>query len=254
MRVDLGRRATAEGVGTALLVAVVVGSGIAAERLSPGQVGLQLLESSTATGAGLVALILAFGPVSGAHLNPVVSLADRLLGGLTTVETIAYAAAQAAGACAGAVVADLMFDLSAVTLSTHVRSSAGLWLGEVVATFGLLTVILGVVRSQRASVAPFAVGGYIAAAYWFTSSTSFANPAVTVGRTLTDTFAGMAPSSAPAFLAAQLAGGLAAVGLARFLHPSLDAGDVVVPHDGPGSVRSPADASAPADAGAPTDG
>ena len=227
---ELARKATAEAVGTALLVAVVVGSGIFAQRLSPGDGGLQLLENSIATGAGLVALILAFGAVSGAHFNPVVSLADRALGGLTTGELAAYLPAQVAGGCVGAVVANVMFDLPAVTLSTHARSSGGLWLGEVVATFGLLTVILGVVRSGRATAAPFAVGGYIAAAYWFTSSTSFANPAVTLARTLTDTFAGIKPSSAPAFIAAQVAGGALAVGLARFLHPDLPAEAVVLPH------------------------
>ena len=230
MERDLGRKATAEAVGTALLVAVVVGSGIFAQRLSPGDDGLQLLENSLATGAGLVALILAFGAVSGAHFNPVVSLADRVLGGLTSRELAAYVPAQIVGGCVGTVIANLMFDLPAVTLSTHARSSGGLWLGEVVATFGLLTVILGVVRSGRTSAAPFAVGGYIAAAYWFTSSTSFANPAVTIARTLTDTFAGIEPSSAPAFVVAQIAGGVVAVALARFLHPDLAAEEVVLPH------------------------
>jgi arsenate reductase len=228
---SLSRRVTAEGVGTALLVAVVVGSGIFAERLSPDDIGLQLLENSTATAGGLVALILAFGSVSGAHFNPVVTLADRLLGGMTTRDALAYIPAQIAGGCGGAVIANVMFDLDPITLSTHARSSGGVWLGEVVATFGLLMVILGVVRSGRASAAPFAVAGYIAAAYWFTSSTSFANPAVTIGRTLTDTFAGIEWSSAPAFIVAQLAGGLAAVGLARFLFPDLSATDLVVPHD-----------------------
>jgi arsenate reductase len=227
---ELGRKATAEAVGTGLLVAVVVGSGIFAQRLSAGDGGLQLLENSLATGAGLMALILAFGAVSGAHFNPVVSLADRVLGGLTTRELAAYVPAQIVGGCAGAVLANLMFDLPAVTLSTHARSSGGLWLGEVVATFGLLTVILGVVRSGRTSAAPFAVGGYIAAAYWFTSSTSFANPAVTIARTLTDTFAGIKPSSTPAFIAAQIAGGAVAIGLALFLHPELPAEEVVMPH------------------------
>jgi glycerol uptake facilitator-like aquaporin len=226
---DLARKACAEAVGTALLVAIVVGSGIFAQRLSADG-GLQLLENSIATGAGLVALILAFGPVSGAHFNPVVTLADRALGGLGNREVAVYIPAQVAGGCVGAIIANVMFDLPAVTLSTHVRSSSGLWLGEVVATFGLITVILGVVRSGRPSAAPFAVGGYIAAAYWFTSSTSFANPAVTIGRTLTDTFAGIRPSSAPAFIAAQLAGAGLAVVLARFLHPALPAEDVVVPH------------------------
>ncbi len=231
MDATLGRKATAEATGTALLVAIVVGSGIFAERLSPDDTGLQLLENSLATAGGLVALILVFGSVSGAHFNPVVSLADRLLGGLTTRQLLAYIPSQVAGACLGAVVANLMFDLDAVTFSTHSRSSGALWLGEVVATFGLLTVVLGVVRSGRAATAPFAVGGYIAAAYWFTSSTSFANPAVTVGRTLTDTFAGIDPSSLPAFVVAQLAGGLGAVALARYLFPDLRAVDLIVPHD-----------------------
>ncbi|MCU1353651.1 MAG: permease, glycerol uptake facilitator [Acidimicrobiales bacterium] len=234
-RRDLARRLVAEAVGTSLLVAIVVGSGIFAQRLSPHDVGLQLLENSTATGAGLIALILAFGPVSGAHFNPVVSLADRLLGGITTTEALAYSIAQIAGACVGAMVANLMFDFAAIDLSTHARASSGLWLGEVVATFGLLTVILGVVRSGRSSAAPFAVGGYIAAAYWFTSSTSFANPAVTVGRTLTDTFAGIRPSSVPMFVVAQIVGAIIAVALARFLHPSIDPTDLVVPHDSSGT-------------------
>ena len=233
LRLDRGlaRRATAEAVGTGLLVAVVVGSGIFAQRLSPHDAGLQLLENSIATGAGLIALILAFGPVSGAHFNPVVTLADRLLGGLSTSDALTYVGAQVTGGCAGCVVANLMFDLSAVTLSTHTRSSGGLWLGEVVATFGLLMVILGVVRSGRATAAPFAVGGYIAAAYWFTSSTSFANPAVTVARSLTNTFAGIRPSSVPLFVVFEVVGGVAAVALARFLYPTIRAEEIVVPHE-----------------------
>jgi arsenate reductase len=228
---SLARRLTAEAVGTGLLVAVVVGSGIAAERLSPGDVGLQPLENSLATAAGLVALVLAFGGVSGAHLNPVVTLAERLTRGTTTRDAAADAAAQVAGACVGAMVANAMFDLPAVTLSDHVRSSGPLWLGEVVATFGLLTVVLGAVRSGRTAAVPYAVAGYIGAAYWFTSSTSFANPAVTVGRTLTDTFAGIAPSSAPAFIVAQVVGALAAIALALFLYPRRVVVDLVVPHD-----------------------
>jgi glycerol uptake facilitator-like aquaporin len=180
-----------------------------------------------------MALILAFGSVSGAHFNPVVTLADRFLGGLDTRRALAYLGAQFAGGCAGAVIANLMFDLPAVEWSTHTRTGSGLWLGEVVATFGLLTVILGVVRSGRATAAPFAVGAYIGAAYWFTSSTSFANPAVTVARTLTDTFAGIEPSSAPMFIAAQVVGGAAAVGLSLYLHPNLPevAEQVVLPHE-----------------------
>jgi glycerol uptake facilitator-like aquaporin len=226
---DLLRRASAEAAGTALLVAIVVGSGIAAQRLSPGNVGLQLLENSTATGAGLVALILAFGTVSGAHFNPVVTLADRVLGGTTNTDAAAYVIAQTLGACLGAVVANLMFSLPAVTLSTHSRSSGALWLGEIVATFGLLIVILGVVRSCRSPVAAFAVGGYIAAAYWFTSSTSFANPAVTVGRMFTNTFAGIAPSSVPGFVVAQFLGGALAIVCARFWYPDVRDADLVVP-------------------------
>jgi len=230
---DLARRASAEAVGTALLVAIVVGSGIAAQRLSPGDVGLQLLENSIATGAGLVALILAFGPVSGAHFNPVVTLADRLLGGISAAAAAVYVVAQIVGACVGAIVANLMFDLDAVNLSTHTRSSGGLWIGEFVATIGLLLVIFGIVRSGRSAVAPFAVGGYIAAAYWFTSSTSFANPAVTIARTLSDTFAGIRPSSAPMFVLMQIVGALVAVALARFWHPTLHTADLVAPEPEP---------------------
>jgi glycerol uptake facilitator-like aquaporin len=230
----LARRLTAEAVGTGFLVAAVVGSGIAAQRLSPDDVGLQLLENAFATGAALVALILAFGSVSGAHFNPAVTLADRLLGGMASGEAGAYVVAQVTGGCIGAMVANLMFELPAVEWSTHERAAGGLWFGEVVATFGLVVVILGVVRStsaaSRAALAAAAVGGYIAAAYWFTSSTSFANPAVTIARTLTDTFAGIQPASVPAFVAAQLAGGIAAVGLARFLWPALPPADLIVPH------------------------
>jgi len=231
----LARATVAEATGTAMLVAIVVGSGIFAQRLSPGDGGLQLLENSTATALGLMALILAFGKVSGAHFNPVVTLADRLLGGVDTGRALAYIGAQIAGGCAGTVIANLMFDVPAIDWSTHSRSGGGLWLGEVVATFGLLTVILGVVRSGRTAAAPFAVGAYIGAAYWFTSSTSFANPAVTIARTLTDTFAGIRPSSVPLFVVAQCAGAGTAVALARFLHPALpeEAERIVVPRDEP---------------------
>ena len=231
MEATLGRKVTAEAVGTAFLVAAVVGSGIAAQRLSPDQVGLQLLENSTATAAVLVALILALGSVSGAHFNPIVTLADLVFGGTTRREAVAYVPAQVGGAMVGAVVANVMFDLDPITISDHTRSGGGVWLGEVVAAFGLLVVILGVVRSGRANAAPYAVAGYIAAAYWFTSSTSFANPAVTIGRTLTDTFAGIAPSSVPAFVVFQLVGAGLAIGLARYLHPDQSPVDLVVPHD-----------------------
>jgi glycerol uptake facilitator-like aquaporin len=235
-RKALARKAVAEALGSAFLVAIVVGSGIYAQRLSPHDVGLQLLENSTATGAGLVALILAFGPVSGAHFNPVVTLADRLLGGISAAAASVYVVAQIVGACAGAIVANLMFDLDAVNLSTHTRSSGGVWIGEFVATLGLLLVIFGIVRSGRSAVAPFAVGGYIAAAYWFTSSTSFANPAVTIARMLSNTFAGIRPSSVPAFVAVQVFAALCAVVLVKFLHPGIVGDDIVVPHETSGAV------------------
>jgi glycerol uptake facilitator-like aquaporin len=217
-RVALGRRLAAEFVGTALLVAIVVGSGIFATR-STSDAALQLLANSVATGAGLVALILAFGSVSGARFNPVVSLAAVLDGDLVGREAAMEVTAQVLGGIVGAIVANLMFELPAVTWSTHVRSSGGLWLGEIVATFGLLTVILGVTRSRRADMVAFAVGAYIAAAYWFTSSTSFANPAVTIARMFTDSFAGIAPGSVPAFVVAQLVGATLALALDRSLHP-----------------------------------
>jgi len=228
---DLARKLTAEALGTGMLVAIVVGSGIHAQRLSPDDVGLQLFENAAATAAGLVALILAFGAVSGAHFNPIVTLADRLFGGMGNREAGLYMGAQIVGGCLGAIAANLMFDLSAVSWSTHTRSSGALWFAEVVAAFGLVLVILGVVRAGRADAAPFAVAGYIAAAYWFTSSTSFANPAVTIARSLTDTFAGIRPASVPAFVGAQFVGGVLAVALARFLFPSVPADEIVVPHE-----------------------
>jgi arsenate reductase len=228
---DLARRATAEFVGTAVLVAVVIGSGIAAQRLSPGDIGLQLLENSVATGAGLVALILALGAVSGAHFNPVVTMADRILGGTSSRDAGVYVIVQVAGACLGAMVADVMFELPAVDISTHTRSSGALWLSEAVAAFGLVLVILGVVRAGRPSVAAFGVGGYIVASYWFTSSTSFANPAVTIGRMLSDTFAGIAPASVPMFIVMQVLGALGAVALGVYLFPGIPAADLVVPHE-----------------------
>lgn len=217
-RADLVRRGVAELVGTAFLVAVVVGSGIAAERLS-ADVGLRLFENAAATALGLAALILAFGPVSGAHLNPVVSLVDRLLGGLTNREVAVYVAAQLSGGAVGSVVANLMYSLPAAEWSSTGRSGGGLWLAELVATGGLVLVVFGVTRSDQRSAAAFAVGGYIGAACFFTASTSFANPAVTVARSLTDTFTGIAPGSVPAFVAAQVAGAGAAFALVRFLHP-----------------------------------
>ena len=215
---QLARKALAELVGTAFLASAVVGSGIAAARLSPDDVGLQLLENSLATGAVLVALILALQPVS-ASFNPMVTLVERALGQISTRAAAALAAAQFAGGVLGAVLANLMFDLDAVALSTQERSGAGLWLGEVVATIGLVLVVFGTLRTGRTETIAFAVGGYIAAAYWFTSSTSFANPAVTVARMLSDTFAGIAPASAPMFVLMQLVGGAAALGLVHLLFP-----------------------------------
>ena len=217
--VPLPRRLFAEFTGTALLVTVVVGSGIAAQQLSPDDVGLQLLENAAATAAALIGLILIFGSVSGGHFNPVVTLVDRAFGTIGTRDTALYIAAQVVGACLGAILANLMFELPAVELSTTERSSGALWLSEVVATVGLLLIIHGCVRTGRANVVAFAVGIWIAGAYWFTSSTSFANPAVTIARTLSDSFAGIEPASAPMFIVMQLAGGVLAFFLIRFLYP-----------------------------------
>jgi glycerol uptake facilitator-like aquaporin len=218
--VSLARRGVAELLGTAFLVAAVIGSGIAAGRLSPTDTGLQLLENSTATGAALVALILALQPVSAAF-NPVVTLVERAWGVVDTRQAAVLVTAQVLGGGIGAVVANVMFDLDPVSVATTHRASPGHLLGEVVATFGLVLVIFGSIRSGRAENVAWAVAGWIAAAYWFTSSTSFANPAVTLARTLSDSFAGIAPSSAPAFVLAQLAGGaLAAVTVGWLFRPS----------------------------------
>jgi len=231
----LARRALAEFLGSAGLVTVVVGSGIAAQRLSPDDVGLQLLENALATGAGLVALILAFGPVSGGHFNPVVTLADRYFGGVTDRQVAAYLPAQLLGGAVGAIAANLMFDLPAVTVSGKDRSGGGLWFSEVLATFGLIVLIFALVRAGRAALAPFAVGAYITAAYWWSSSTSFANPMIDVARTLSDTFAGIAPASVPMFLVAQLVGGALAVAVVAVLYPTVAAvaEDIVVPREAP---------------------
>jgi arsenate reductase len=233
----LARRAAAEFLGTGLLVTAVVGSGIAAAALSPGDMGLQLLENSIATAFALGALILIFGPVSGAHFNPVVSAADWWLGrregaGLRPRELLVYVGAQVVGAVGGAVLANMMYALAPVSWSTKDRAAGHLWLGEVVATAGLVLLVFALARSGRAGVAPAAVGAYIGAAYWFTSSTSFANPAVTVGRAFTDTFAGIAPSSVAGFVVAQLVGAAVGVGLLVVLYPGAArvADEVVVPH------------------------
>jgi glycerol uptake facilitator-like aquaporin len=216
---SLSRRMLAEFLGTGLLVAAVVGSGIAASRLSPGDVGLELLENALATGFALAVIILVFAPVSGAHLNPVVSLVDHLLSGLTTRELGAYAIAQVAGGAAGAVVANLIFSAPAFEVSTKTRTGDGLWLGEVVATMGLVLLVFALARTGRGHATAAAVGAYIAGAYFFTSSTSFANPAVTIGRMFSDSFAGIAPRSSPAFVMAQLLGAGMALGLVRVLYP-----------------------------------
>jgi glycerol uptake facilitator-like aquaporin len=228
----LARQALAEFLGSAGLVTVVLGSGIAAQRLSPDDVGLQLLENAVATGAGLVALILAFGPVSGGHVNPVVTLADRFFGGVSNRQVAVYLPAQLVGGVVGAILANLMFGLPAVSVSTTDRSGGGLWLSEGLATFGLVVLIFALVRAGRAALAPFAVGAYITAAYWWSSSTSFANPMIDLARTLSDTFAGIAPASVPMFLLAQLAGAALAVVVVALLYPGVAAvaDDVVVPH------------------------
>lgn len=235
----LWRRVVAEGVGTGLLVTVVVGSGIAASALSPNDVGLQLLENAFATALGLAVLILMLGPVSGAHFNPVVSAVDWWLGrrvgaGLTLRELAAYVAAQVVGGVAGAVLANLMYAKAAVSWSTTDRSTGPLWLGEVVATAGLVVLIFALASSGRAALAPVAVGAYIGSAYWFTSSTSFANPAVSIGRAFSDTFAGIAPGSLPGFIIAQLFGAIVGVGLLAVLYPDAAqvADEIVTPTSG----------------------
>jgi arsenate reductase len=217
----LWRRLLAELLGSAFLAAIVIGSGIAAQRLSPGNTGLELLENAAATAAGLYAIILMFGPVSGAHFNPVVSFADATFGGLRWRDAAAYLPAQVAGCIAGAVAANLMFAQAAVSISTKHRATPAHFLSEIIATLGLILVIFALARTGRAASAAAAVGAYIGAAYFFTSSASFANPAITVGRMFSDTFAGIAPSSAPAFIAAQILGGALAVLVIRALYPRL---------------------------------
>jgi glycerol uptake facilitator-like aquaporin len=233
----LARRAVAEGLGTMLLLAAVVGSGIMGERLAGGNAAVALLANTIATGAALLALILTFGPVSGAHFNPAVTLADASQRGLAWLDVPAYIGAQLLGALAGVACADLMFELPAFFASRHARAGAAQLFSEFVATFGLLAVIWGCVRRQRAAVVPLAVAAYIASAYWFTASTSFANPAVTLARSLSDTFAGIRPQDAPGFIVAQLAGGAAATALFRWLIPELPkdaAAEVIVPHSAKG--------------------
>jgi glycerol uptake facilitator-like aquaporin len=233
MDLGLARRVLAELLGSAFLAALVIGSGIAAQRLSPNDVGLQLLENSAATAAGLFAIILMFGPVSGGHFNPVVSLVDAAFGGLQWREAFAYAPAQIGGCILGAIVANGMFAETAVSVSTKHRASPSHLLAEGVATLGLILVIFSLARTRRGTSAPAAVGAYIGAAYWFTSSTSFANPAISVGRMFSNTFAGIAPAAVPGFVVAQLIGGAVAIGVLKVLYPDVtpeDAAEVVLPH------------------------
>jgi glycerol uptake facilitator-like aquaporin len=228
----LPRRLLAEYLGSAFLAALVIGSGIAAQQRSPHDAGLQLLYNSAATAAGLFAIILMFGGVSGGHFNPVVSLVDAAFGGLSRRDALAYIPAQVVGCITGAVVANATFSLAAISVSDHHRASPAHLFAEAIATLGLLLVIFALARSGRAATAPAAVGAYIGAAYWFTSSTSFANPAITAGRMFSDSFAGIAPASVPAFAVAQLVGGVVAVGVIRALYPDvtpLDAAQVVMP-------------------------
>jgi glycerol uptake facilitator-like aquaporin len=236
------RALLAEFLGSALLAAVVIGSGIAAQRLSPNDIGLELLENAAATAAGLYTIILMFGPASGGHFNPVVSLADASFGGIPWPTALAYIPTQIAGCVSGAVLANGMFALTATSISTHHRASPAHLLAEVVATAGLVLLIFSLARTRRGSTTPAAVGAYIGAAYWFTSSTSFANPAISVGRMLSNTFAGIAPASVPAFAIAQIIGGLAAVLAIRVLYPdvtSADAAQVIVPHNDVRALTSP---------------
>ena len=233
-----------------MLVTVVIGSGIAAQRLSPNDVGLQLLENSTATVLGLAVLILLFGPASGAHFNPVVSLSDWWLGrrsgtGLKGFDLLCYCPAQVIGAILGAILANVMYEETALQISQHHRATGATLLAEVVATAGLIALIFTLARTGRASLSAASVGAYIGAAYWFTSSTSFANPAVTIGRTFSDTFAGIAPASVPAFILAQIVGAGVGAALVLALYPGVAASsdDVVVPHV-PSDAPVPSDVSA----------
>jgi glycerol uptake facilitator-like aquaporin len=231
--VGLWRRLAAELIGSAFLAAVVIGSGIAAQQLSPGNTGLELLENAAATATGLFALILMVGPVSGAHFNPVVSFVDAAFGGMNWRTATAYLLAQVAGCSVGAIVANLMYSRAAVSISSHHRASAAHFLSEVVATLGLIVIIFALARSGRSKSAPAAVGAYIGAAYLFTSSTSFANPAIAVGRIFSNSFAGIAPSSVPSFVAAEALGGVLAFLVVKVLYPGVtpaEAADVVVAH------------------------
>jgi glycerol uptake facilitator-like aquaporin len=240
----LARRLLAELLGSALLAALVIGSGVAAQTLSPGDVGLELFENAAATAAGLFTIILMFGPVSGGHFNPVVSLADASFGGIGWRDALTYIPVQVAGCILGAVTANVMFSLAAISISTHHRASPAHLLSEAIATAGLLLVIFSLARTKRAHTIPAAVGAYIGAAYFFTSSASFANPAITVGRSLSNTFAGIAPASVPGYVGAQLLGGACALLLIKVLYPGVtpaEAAEVLLPHSeeaAPDGVRA----------------
>ena len=244
----LWRRLLAEMLGSAFLAAVVIGSGIAAQRLSPGNVGLELFENAAVTAAGLFCIILMFGPVSGGHFNPVVSFVDASFGGLRWSSAAAYLPAQVLGCIAGAVVANLMFSKAAFSISTRHRASGAHFLSEIVATLGLILVVFALARSGRSRNAPAAVGTYIGAAYFFCSSTSFANPAITVGRMFSNSFAGIAPSSVPSFVVAQVLGGVLALIVIKCLYPGVtpnEAADVIVPHDARSSLPAPGNGPSP---------
>ncbi len=229
----LARRLLAELLGSAFLAAVVIGSGIAAQQLSPHNVGLELFEDAAATAAGLYAIILMFGPVSGGHFNPIVSFVDASFGGITPRDALAYLPAQVTGCVLGAMAANAMFATALISISTHHRASPAHLFSEIIATLGLILVIFALARTHRSATAPAAVGAYIGAAYFFTSSTSFANPAITIGRIFSNTFAGIAPASAPAFILAQIAGGAIAIAAIHVLYPHVTASEaatVVIPH------------------------
>jgi glycerol uptake facilitator-like aquaporin len=230
MKTDLPRRLVAEFLGTAMLLTAVVGSGIMAERLSGGNNGVALLANMVAIGAALVALILTFGPISGAHLNPAVTICDAWQDGVSFGNAAFYIVAQIAGALVGVAAANTMFGLPVFFVSTKTRAGGAQWLGEFIATFGLLAVIWGCTRLHKALIVPFAVAAYIVSAAWFTSSTSFANPAVTIARSLSDTFTGIRPADAPAFIIAQFLGAIAATLLFRWLAP-IEPEKVLMPHE-----------------------
>jgi arsenate reductase len=250
----LRRRLLAELLGSLFLAAVVVGSGIAAQQLSPNDTGLALLENAAATAAGLFAIILMFGPVSGGRFNPVVSFVDAHFGGLSRRDAFAYLPVQVAGCVLGAILANLMFSKAAISISTHHRASPAHFLSEIIATLGLILLIFSLARSQRSTITPGAVGAYIGAAYWFTSSSSFANPAIAIGRIFSNTFAGIAPASVPAFIAAEAIGGVLALLTVRALYPDVTlsgAATVLVPHADGGHVDDVLLGSAPSPAGRP---